>query len=364
MKRVSFFGILVGLVAFLITLPAGAVEIKLSGQINRMIMRADNGEDSDVFHADNDNSSTRFRFTGSQEVKDGVKVGVVWESQFESNTSSNLDIGPKAKTDNSSTFTERKLEAYFDTPFGKATIGQGDGAANGTSEVDLSGTGVIMYSGVNDTAGGFTFLRDITSPVTGKNTPVTTIGKTRSNFDGLSRNDRLRYDTPALGPVTLSASMTNGSAWEAAGRISQEFGFGKFAAAVGYVETKNRESGGTPLKFDQIGASASFLFNFGLNLTLAWGQRDPEVSNIEPENFYGKLGYKKGIHAVAVEYGMTQDLQQKGDDSENYGVAYVVTPWNGVELYTAFRQFSLDRKGVNNIDDLNQVMVGTRVKFW
>lgn len=44
------------------------------------------------------------------------------------------------KSDGSAAFKDRKLEACFVVPFGKISIGQGDGAANGTSEEDLSGT--------------------------------------------------------------------------------------------------------------------------------------------------------------------------------------------------------------------------------
>lgn len=47
----------------------------------------------------------------------------MWESQFESNTSASLDIGDKANNDNDASFAERKLEAYFDTPYGKVYIG-------------------------------------------------------------------------------------------------------------------------------------------------------------------------------------------------------------------------------------------------
>lgn len=68
-------------------------------------------------------------------------------------------------------------------PFGKISIGQGDGAANGTSEADLSGTSVIMYSGVNDTAGSLTFRDSSGAKIPGD----TDIGDTRNNFDGLSR---------------------------------------------------------------------------------------------------------------------------------------------------------------------------------
>jgi predicted porin len=328
-----------------------AVEVKLSGQVNRAIMWADNGKDSDVLHVDNDNSSTRFRFTGSEQVTDFVNVGVVWENEFQSNDSSKVDVGQE--NDGDSEFNDRKLEAYFVVPFGKVSIGQGDGAANGTSEEDLSGTSVIMYSGVNDTAGSINF-RD-------KNdTQIATVGSTRSNFDGLSRNDRLRYDTPSFGGATLSVSATNGDAYELAARYSADFDrLGKITTAIGYVDTENRSDP----EYTQIGGSVSWLHTSGVNLTLSSGTRDIDKTSRDPVNYYGKLGYKFDIHAFAVEYGVTEDLAQKRDTSKNYGLAYVITPWNGVEFYGMYRTYELDRKGTSNIEDIQQVMLGTRVKF-
>jgi predicted porin len=331
--------------------PAQALEVKLSGQINRAIMWAGNGNDDELFHVDNDNSSTRFRLVGSEDVSQHVEVGVVWESQFESNSSSSVDIGQNS--DGTSAFTERKLEVWFGGEFGKVWIGQGDGAANGTSEVDLSGTSVIMYSGVNDTAGSLTFENndDVT---------IARLGSTRSNLDGLSRNDRLRYDSPSLAGATVSASITNGDAWELAGRWAGEFdGVGKLAAAVGLVDNDER---GTDYK--QFGGSISWLAPAGVNVTFAGGFRDLEESDRDdPINLYIKAGYKWDIHAVAAEFGQTNDLARDGDESRNVGLAYVMAPWSGVDFYATLRTYQLDRNGESGINDISQLMVGTRVKF-
>jgi predicted porin len=331
--------------------PAQALDVKLSGQISRAIMWAGNGNDDELFHVDNDNSSTRFRMVGSEHVSGQVEVGVVWESQFESNSSSSVDIGQN--DDGTSSFTERKLEAWFGGQFGKVWIGQGDGAANGTSEVDLSGTSVIMYSGVNDTAGGINFRNN-------DNDVIARLGSTRSNMDGLSRNDRLRYDSPSLAGATVSASITNGDAWELAGRWAGEFeGLGKLAAAVGLVDNDER---GTDFK--QFGGSISWLAPFGLNVTFAGGFRDLDESDRDdPFNLYTKVGYKWDIHAVAAEFGQTNDLAEDGDESRNVGVAYVIAPWSGVDFYAALRTYELERNDESGIEDISQLMVGTRVKF-
>ena len=356
MKRWMSSVFCIGAAAALLLMSTGtsqAVEVKLSGQINRAVMWADDGNESEFFHVDNDNSSTRFRFKGSQEVTPSVEVGVVWENEFQSTPSNKVQIGQNDDGSDEN-LAQRKLEAYFDTAFGKFSIGQGDGAANGTSEEDLSGTGVIMYSGVGDTGGSLIFR-------TSDNTEVAEISDTRDNFDGLSRNDRFRYDTPTFGGLTFSGSMTNGDAWEVATRFSNDFGsFGEIAAAVGYVDTADREDP----EYTQLGASLSWLHSSGFNMSVSYGTIDVDgADDTDPLNYYGKIGYKFGMHAIAVEYGMTEDLAQKNDESSNYGVAYVVKPWDGVEFYGTYRSYSLDRDDVSDIEDINLVMVGTRVKF-
>ena len=188
------------------------------------------------------------------------------------------------------------------------------------------------------------------------------MGDTRSQFDGLSRNDRLRYDSPKFAGFNFAGSITNGNAWEVAGFYASEFSFGKLAAAAGYVDSRDR---GTT-RFKQWDGSVSWLAPFGLNLTFAAGQRDPQVpGGVKADNFYSKIGYKFGnIHAVSAELGITKDLDAKGDDSSNFGAAYVITPWDGVELYAALRRYQLETTlEPNDPDDISQVMAGTRIKF-
>ncbi len=57
----------------------GSLEVKLSGQVNRAVMHVKDGINSDLFHVDGDNSSTRFRFTGTQTLSASTKAGVVFE---------------------------------------------------------------------------------------------------------------------------------------------------------------------------------------------------------------------------------------------------------------------------------------------
>lgn len=357
MKKFSRLGIVTVATAItiLLMLPAAeAVDFKISGQINKAILWGDNGNDDDLKFVDNDNSSTRFRFTGENEFDEMWKAGIVWEVQMESNSSADtgIDIGENGDVGGLS-FTERKIEFWIDHTFGRLWLGQGDTASNGTSEVDFSGTDVVEYSSIVDMAGGFSFR-------TGDDTVVDFIGDVFSNFDGLSRRDRIRYDTPTFGGFYASGSYMNGQTWDLAGRFAREWAaFGQLAAAVGYTGAKTQRD-----PFSQINGSISWLHGSGINLTFSAANKDFDISGKDDAtNFYGKVGFKRGKWAFSADYGITEDNVEDGDKAETIGVAAVWNTWESVQFYAGYRWHKLDRDTVSDIEDVNAVMIGGRVRF-
>ena len=203
--------------AILAVSPANAVDFAISGQINRAGMYVDDGNRAKWFFVDNENSSTRFRFTGSNDFEKGWKVGILWEVEMQSNSSDEVSMD---RTDiGDITFRERKIEFWVEK-WGRLWLGQGDMASNGTSEVDLSGTDVAAYSSVADVGGSFVFQKN--------GTPSgITVGGSRSNFDGLSRRDRIRYDTPKWAGFYASGAVANSSRWDASPALCRGFRLGQ-----------------------------------------------------------------------------------------------------------------------------------------
>ena len=337
---------------------ASNVHLSLSGQVNRGVLFVDDGNQTEILHVDNDNSSTRFRMIGSADYNEDISIGSVIEVQFESNSTANINIDGTTTGGNNS-FTERKLELYFDHKrFGRLWLGQGDTASNGSSEVDLSGTGVIGYSGVTDMAGGIEFQD---AGVAGPN-----IGSVLSNFDGLSRDDRIRYDTPKFGGFQLSVSQADSRKSDVAARFSGDIGAGlKVAAAVAYAVNGDVDS--------QINGSLSVRHSSGFNVTGAAGVRDLQVGAVnstrDPFFWYVKVGYiwggGIGNTAFAIDYIQADEVDSGSveDEATSYG-AFVVQAVDkiGTELYLGARQYQLDRVGFN-YDDVTAVMAGARVKF-
>ena len=352
LKKRTHIG-LITLAAISITLlaitPARAVDFAISGQINRAALYGDDGTSAKWFFVDNDNSSTRFRFTGANEFEEGWKVGLVWEVQMESNSSADVNIQNGNSDTDDVNFSERKIEFWIEK-WGRLWLGQGDMASNGTSEIDLSGTDVAAYSSVSDVGSSFEFRDD--GDLTG-----ITVGGSRDNFDGLSRRDRVRYDTPKFAGFYASGGTGQGSIWDVALRYAGDFGWAKFAAGGAWAD------GGTRFDFDgRFSSSASILFDFGLNLTASYAIQDQDGT--DPWNIFGKVGYiffEK--HAASIQYSRSEHVSAKDDQGDTFGLAYVFSPWKSVEFYGTYYLHMLDLDQGSDPDDINLFMVGGRVKF-
>jgi hypothetical protein len=327
----------------LILLPctAQAVEVEMSGQVNRLIQSVDNGEESGVVHADNSVSGTRWRITGEGELDNDMTAGVLYETQLQSNPSSeitadNLDSdGVGGNVGGGDYFSTRFAVVWVKGNFGKLTMGQGSGAADGSAEIDDSGTSVIQYSSSSGDLLGSMEYGD----------SGVTVSDVRSNFDGLGRNDNLRYDA-GIGNFTLAASVGNGDKIEASARYAID----NLKIMLGLWDAKDS---GDDVSGSAI--SASWVGDSGFNLTGSYGTDDRSG---DPENIYFKVGYKQGDNAFGIDWGETTDLG--AGDADSYSVAWVRSVTQGVEVYASYRVESLDVSGADDIDALTG---GARIKF-
>lgn len=354
MKRLAIALAIGGVFANPAHAQVGNLEVKLSGQVNRAVMHVDDGFSSDLFHVDNDNSSTRFRFTGTQSLSPTIKAGVVFEVEYQSNPTNLVTF---ANQEGSPSLDERHMDLFFASNWGKLSLGQGDGAANGGIEVDLSGTQVAHYAGISDIGGAFAFR-------TAAGAAGPTIAQSLDRQDFESRYDRVRYDAPSFGGITASASFgtkdANREVSEFALRYSGKGAFGEIAAALG-VSNEDLAPGAVGVDDKVMGGSISWLHPAGYNVTFAHSTRDLTASRDGKFN-YLKLGYKTGNHAVSIDFGMADDQNALGDEAKVTGVGYVYNAVKWAELYGLVKNHSLDRPGAA-FEDIRIVMAGTRLKF-
>lgn len=339
------------------------VDFSLYGQMDRAILYSDNGDSKDLYSVDNANSNTRMGFLAGVDTTSGWLVGGRIEYGIVSNAST--DVNQLETHDATGTLIKNRwaeISFKHDT-FGKISLGKGSSASDGTSEVDLSGTDVAAYASIADTAGGMYFNNEDGTPVTTANPQV---GDVFNDFDGLSRTDRLRYDTPSFAGFSLAGSGSSGDAWDGALRYNRKFGETKVVAAFSAVSPGDLLGDGIDMQYS---GSASVLLPMGLNATVSGGVRDLQDSNRDdPTTWYAKIGYKTSFYSAAttafsIDYGQTENLAQDDDKGKTWALTAVhdIADW-GTEFYLTYRNHELDRNDTD-YDDINVVMAGARLKF-
>jgi hypothetical protein len=106
----------------------------------------------------------------------------------------------------------------------------------------------------------------------------------------------------------------------------------------------------------------------GLNFTFSSGKQERDNQS-DPYNFYGKIGWQRkffpfGLTALGLDYTRSVNLPTDTDDSYSIGaVAVQEFEKFGTEVYLLYRLHSLDRDVEPDVQDINVLSIGTRVKF-
>jgi len=336
------------------------ITVQLYGQVSRAMMNVDDGHSSKWFHVDGQPSSTRFGINAAGQVQPGLRVGARIETEMKSNPSDTVSFATPQVTN---TFAERWLDAYFEGSWGRVNIGQGSNGADDASTLDLSATNMPNGTCPTDWGGGILFRTSA-----GGTGPSMGTGLGNCN-DFESRSDRIMYTTPTFsgfraqvgqGQRTVGGESTEASVWYS-GKLA-----GEFQASLGYSSVNNSTSAGAPDK-ETFGGGVAWLhtsgFNLAFNMTKVEGISGSATDSREGKHNWFKVGYKFGQHAVALDYGIYDDMSLAGDEGTSIGFGYVWNPIRWAELYAGYHIFSLDRSTGASIEDITVFAVGTRVRF-
>ena len=349
------------------------VNVDAYGHINMAIMHGDTGNGSEQYIVDNKYASSRVGTRITTHLKDlDMTVGAHVEFEYQHNASN--VVTPDNRNEKGS-WEERHINLFAKGRYGMISVGQGSGAGDGATEMDLSGTKVASFPDLALVGGALPFVEK------SGDGEVKVIQAVRSQ-DFEARYDRIRYDAPAFGPVKVSVSHgykenssdDNADTSEIAARYNTSVdGVGRISAAIGYSTQYNET--GTFNSRDIVGGSLSWLHDSGFNATGVYSYADYDSNNKNETAFnMVKLGYKTGKHSFTVHRAQGQDFNPMlkdqgndvykavGSDVEILGAAYVYQPIKRLDVYAAFNNFALEAD-MGDYDDVNVAMVGSRLKF-
>ena len=320
--------------ALALPMAAQAVEFAVSGQVNRAIISVSDATDEDgneiddsLQHVDSDASQSRVRFTGSEELDGGMKVGV------------NLELGIRDTNGGGSAAgtRTRQQHVYLDTAGGKLTLGLASAAADNMAHARLGGPswlgGVTNWCsyGSGEVFDGEQAAACVT-------------------HDG-GRRDVLRYDTPTLGPASISVSSGDDEYWDAMLKIAGSFGDAGYDLRVGHIGEYDDDTAG-----DITTTSAAVNFGQGTSIAASLGKRDMNDS----KHTYVELDHSYGDGSIGVYWRNGEKdvdgAQQKGS---LWGVGIGHNVGAGATAYAGYRQIKQD--GEN--DNVGIIIAGMRVTF-
>jgi predicted porin len=338
------------------------IKVSVSGQVNRAVNVADDGDSTKAYFVDSDVSNSRMRVLGLADYNEDIRFAGLLETAFSPNNS--FDVS-QDNEDSEDLIDVRRAEVGVDSRrFGRISLGKGSSATDNVAEYDLSGVDVIMYAGVADISGGLLF-RDKDGGLTD-----VSVGDAFFDFDG-DRQNRVRYDTPVLGPgFQLSASAGSDQRYDASlnwgGDFDQWSGVdvGPFTtlAAIGISDPSEDD-----VDYRLMGSGAILHNPTGLNLTVSAGMDQADEG--DPYNLYVKGGWyatlnRLGNTGFGIDFTRGHDVSADGDTGYSVGGAAVQTiEGYGTEIYTQVRWYSLDRNDAPSVDDIVVGTVGSRVKF-
>jgi hypothetical protein len=367
------------------------VSLQVYGQVNKALLIWDDGEDSDAFVVDNDNSGGRVGFTGSAKMKPGWTAGYLIELDIQDAASDQIDndrvnilsTATPGVDDPADQITIRYNNVYIESErLGRLTLGQASTAADGAYEVVLGNS--LRNSGIDH---GSSLV-----VVTSAGLSTFRLQDYVSDFDS-SRDDVVRYDSPSIYGFIVSASWGDNDYADLALRYKNEWNSIRVAAAIAYQWDSSNDAYTTTAialapgrafansDFEAFGGSISVMHvPTGIYGAFAAGSKEfsDSDSDLDATFWYVQLGFERkllpyGTTTVYGEWGQYDDALTLFDplvsssEADRWGLG-IVQKFDSaaMEIYgqATFWSFDAVRSGdALDLEDMSTVMIGSRIKF-
>ncbi|MBT3070145.1 hypothetical protein KKP04_04585 [Rhodomicrobium sp. Az07] len=264
------------------------VSLELSGWVDKILLFWNDGKQSDIYVADNNFASTRFRMKGVGQMAPDWKAGFLMEYEFR-DSSSNLVDQLTEQNRNIETALRIRQENFFieNATFGRVTLGMQNTATKDLTLINLGGgfsntenyhaTSFYIRDNTLPTSSWFntttnTFVttgptsgalpnstRTVAPTITSTNNTITVTGpggevstgtntvrtiaaysvgglvwNNLSNALDSQRQEVIRYDSPIICGFIASFAWGQNDFWDAALRYQKEFDTIRVAGGVGY----------------------------------------------------------------------------------------------------------------------------------
>jgi predicted porin len=278
--------------------------LRLYGQLNRAVLFWDDGKKSSAYAVDNETSSSRLGLVGTHRFVGALSAG--YRIEIDSRVTSSSEVSSGDPWGDLSDGAVRLRHAYWyaeGSKLGRLTFGQQSPATDDITLINLG-------SEMNDAAVHYNNQFGIWLNIDGGFNSDLKWGQVAHNVDSL-RGLFVRYDTPVMGGVMVSAAWGEDDVWDVAARYQTKWSSFRVAAGVGYMDDPGRH-------FRDVRGSASLIHDpTGLYVSVAGGLRDDDISILTASGqarfHYAQLGISKqwlpyGKTTLYADYGLYKNF--------------------------------------------------------
>jgi len=367
------------------------VSLTVSGQVHTGVLYFDDGVESNVYVTDQDNTSSRFRFTGSAKINADWSAGFLIEIETQvapSNTVTQLN------DDGTTAFDLRHTAWWIQSKqFGRLTVGQTSPATDDIILSDAAGASPAAFA--DQLIGNSLFFRLNSGQLSNISLSTSTGGL------DTSRRNIVRYDTPTFAGAKIVGSWGEDDFWDVALWYAGEARGFKIVGGVGYFQDSDFSPNGLVTSADQeeYKGSISILHEpSGIFGSFAFvhteftertanpqpGDRDYYyfnggyvAKNLTPLGktvFYGEYAtVNRGFTNLSANGAITAaggqnfvNLSQADSEVWGFGVVQHI-PAAAMEIYALYKNFDLDARDAAgaaiSTEDIDIVYTGARIKF-
>ncbi len=378
------------------------VSLTVAGQVNHAVLFWDDGRERNAYVVGNKNDQSNFSFTGDAAIAKGLNAGYTITIRLKDNLADEVS---QHSDDGDSGFVLWESYWFVDSEsFGKLSIGQLSRVSDTAPESDLSETGVAGYAGVQDMGGGFAlrFRSGALSNIT--------LGDVYNHFNGDTANV-VRYDTPVIAGLVLSASYGEDDIWDVGARYAGDLNSFKLAASIAYTHATDEnglDGSGDSSHETLVGSLAILHEPTGLNALVAAGNRsfdDPvddqnsgtlrtpkdasfiyakigwlaKLTSLGPTAFYGEYGRFRDFISASGDFDVVADAggvvggRITGNTAEIWGLGVVQhIEAAEMQIYLGYRHHDFDFDLVDSAGDkvageglesFQSIVVGSKIAF-
>jgi predicted porin len=214
------------------------VRLTVSGHVNETLLFWDDGEESNAYVVTNENSRTRFRFSGDAKINPEWSAGFLIEVGVRAANSAGVNQFVDDDTSSTASLDLRHSAWWIESSrLGRVWVGFTDTATDGITGINLSNASLIATNAINDWNGGFLLRRDLNA--------VSALSALRwqdissqanANVGSGDQRNEIRYVSPTLHGFTFSAAWGEDDFADAALRYAAEFRGVRVAAGIGYQQ--------------------------------------------------------------------------------------------------------------------------------